>query len=70
MHFQLFDFFHTFYILILSKVIAEAMENAYLHGTQDVQNRLKHVANVWEQRNIFSENVMMDVNKRLERMFF
>ncbi|KTW30914.1 uncharacterized protein T551_01466 [Pneumocystis jirovecii RU7] len=54
------------FVNAFSTVIAEAMENAYLHGTQDVQNRLKHVANVWEQRNIFSENVMMDVNKRLE----
>ncbi|KAG5519945.1 hypothetical protein PMAC_000222 [Pneumocystis sp. 'macacae'] len=56
------------FVNAFSTVIAEAMENAYLHGTQDVQNRLKHVANVWEQRNIFSENVMMDVNKRLERI--
>ncbi|EMR09003.1 hypothetical protein PNEG_02778 [Pneumocystis murina B123] len=54
------------FVNAFSTVIAEAMENAYRHGTQDVQNRLKHVANVWEQRNVFSENVIMDVNKRLE----
>ncbi|KAG4303221.1 hypothetical protein PCK1_000559 [Pneumocystis canis] len=54
------------FVNAFSTVIAEAMENAYLHGTQDVQNRLKHVANVWEQRNVFSENVIMDINKRLE----
>ncbi|KTW28418.1 hypothetical protein T552_01680 [Pneumocystis carinii B80] len=54
------------FVNAFSTVIAEAMENAYRHGTQDVQNRLKHVANVWEQRNVFSENVIMDVNKRLK----
>ncbi|QSL65669.1 hypothetical protein MERGE_002982 [Pneumocystis wakefieldiae] len=54
------------FVNAFSTVIAEAMENAYRHGTQDVQNRLKHVVNVWEQRNVFSENVIMDVNKRLE----
>jgi regulator of Ty1 transposition protein 103 len=55
------DFPRTF-----SPIIPEATEAAYKGASSDIQAKIRRVADVWKERNIFEPNVRDELERRLQ----
>lgn len=52
------------------KIIAEATAIAYKGASNDIQQKLRRVVEVWRQRNIFELPIQEAVEARVDGMFF
>ncbi|GBB91820.1 hypothetical protein RclHR1_01920024 [Rhizophagus clarus] len=46
------------------KVLPDAIEHTYRHATADVQNKIKRVINIWEEREVFDKDFLNELRKR------
>ncbi|PKY55196.1 DUF618-domain-containing protein [Rhizophagus irregularis] len=46
------------------KVLPDAVEHAYRHATADVQNKIRRVVNIWEEREVFDRDFLNELRKR------
>ncbi|KAK9457004.1 RNA polymerase II-binding domain-containing protein [Dipodascopsis uninucleata] len=53
------------FLRAFSGSIAESIENAYRQCNADLQGKIRRVVEVWRQRTIFPEEVLMDIETRL-----
>lgn len=52
-------------MLAFAPVIAEAIASAYKGAPSEVQTKLRRVAEVWRERNIFETPIQAAVEKRI-----
>jgi len=45
-------------------VLPDSIEHAYRHATADVQNKIKRVVNIWEEREVFDKDFLSELRKR------
>ena len=58
------------FLIAFSPVIAEATATAYKGATNEVQQKLRRVVEVWRQRQIFEIPIQEAIEARIEGMFF
>lgn len=56
------------FLIAFSPVIAEATATAYKGASNDVQNKLRRVVEVWRQRNIFDTSIQDAIEARLTEL--
>lgn len=56
------------FLIAFSPVIAEATATAYKGATNDVQQKLRRVIEVWRQRAIFEPEIQNAIESRIEGM--
>lgn len=56
------------FVQALSPVIADAMTLAYRGASQEVQHRLLRVLDVWKQRTVFDENVLVETEGHIQQL--
>lgn len=45
-------------------MLHDAIEHAYRHATADVQNKIRRVVNIWEEREVFDKDFLNELRKR------
>lgn len=56
------------FLSAFAPVIAEATATAYRGATNDVQNKLRRVVDVWRQRNVFELPIQEAIETRIDGM--
>ncbi|RIA99623.1 RNA polymerase II-binding domain-containing protein [Glomus cerebriforme] len=46
------------------KMLPDSIEHAYRHATADVQNKIKRVVNIWEEREVFDKDFLNELRRR------
>jgi regulator of Ty1 transposition protein 103 len=54
------------FLIAFSPVIAEATATAYKGATNDVQQKLRRVVEVWRQRSIFEPEIQQAIEARIQ----
>ncbi|KAK9480162.1 RNA polymerase II-binding domain-containing protein [Lipomyces japonicus] len=54
------------FIQAFSKVIISTIEGVYRQASQDLQNKIRRVIEIWRERAIFSEMLVADLDSKLE----
>ncbi|KAK9247524.1 RNA polymerase II-binding domain-containing protein [Lipomyces tetrasporus] len=54
------------FLKAFSPAIAEALESAYRQCNADLQERIRRVVDVWRQRTVFSDEVLKEIESRLD----
>ncbi len=54
------------FLIAFSPVIAEATACAYKGATNEVQQKLRRVVEVWRQRQIFEEPIQVAIENRID----
>lgn len=58
------------FLTAFAPVIAEATSTAYKGATNEVQNKLRRVVEVWRQRNVFELPIQEAIEARIDGMFY
>ncbi|KAL9612804.1 MAG: hypothetical protein Q9167_002639 [Letrouitia subvulpina] len=56
------------FLIAFSPILAEAVATAYRGATNEVQEKLRRVVEVWRQRQIFEEGIQETIEKRIEEL--
>ena len=58
------------FLIAFSPVIAEATAQAYKGATNEVQQKLRRVVEVWRQRQIFEAPIQDAIEARIEGIYY
>lgn len=56
------------FLIAFSPVIAEATATAYKGATNEIQQKLKRVVQVWRERNVFEQPIQEAIEARMDGM--